>query len=264
MSPSKQRYISEDLIHFVGRGLSEMDQFDLLQKIIKEGRITHPPHNPNVQGNLTINGNVALSKNEMYSPEITCFADIPQGDIELHIAKYSPFGLSFSKNAIAASGGVPVHYLPVDAMVVAKKIKIEKLKNNFAPNHNLDLAVPTSGSISKGQYFDRMVAEYQDIFALFEQMAIHFDQSSSSGSLQIRLRELSRFFDFHIFSYLKFFDHKKVDDDPDNFYFEREWRIVGNFEFSSNDIKTVYLPKKFAKDFYASHSSFCGQVFFTD
>jgi hypothetical protein len=40
-----QRYVSVELSHFVGRGRSEPDQYDLLvNHILKPGRLTHPPH----------------------------------------------------------------------------------------------------------------------------------------------------------------------------------------------------------------------------
>ena len=77
MSGLIQRYVSKELVHFVGRGMSSDNQFDLLLKIMNEGWITHPPHNPNISGNLSVNPSTAISQNEMYAPQITCFADIP-------------------------------------------------------------------------------------------------------------------------------------------------------------------------------------------
>lgn len=44
--------------------------------------------------------------------------------------------------------------------------------------------------------------------------------------------DMERFLSFHIFSYLKFFDHSLNDDHEDNYYFEREWRVIGNIHFS--------------------------------
>jgi hypothetical protein len=40
-----QRYVSSELSHFVGKGLPEDDQYNLLvNKILKPGWLTHPPH----------------------------------------------------------------------------------------------------------------------------------------------------------------------------------------------------------------------------
>jgi hypothetical protein len=96
--PSKQRYVSAELAHFVGRGLAEAEQYKLLVKIIKEGSITHHPHSLNISGNLSVNTGAKFSANDMYCPQSICFCDIPLADLGIHITKYSRFGLSFSKD----------------------------------------------------------------------------------------------------------------------------------------------------------------------
>ena len=111
MSGLTQRYISNDVVHFIGKGLDLDQQFRLLTKIMNEGWVTHPPHNPSISGNLSVNTSSTVSENQMYSPEITCFADIPLQELSLHMEKYSSVGLSFSKNFIAKSGGAPIHYI---------------------------------------------------------------------------------------------------------------------------------------------------------
>ena len=95
-----QRYISNELTHFIGRGKPINSQYNLLIKILREGWLTHPPHNPNIRGNLTVKPSAKISKNEMYSPQIVCFCDIPIEDLSIHIKKYSRFGISFSKDFI--------------------------------------------------------------------------------------------------------------------------------------------------------------------
>lgn len=265
MSGLTQRYISKELVHFVGRGMDAQRQFLLLQKILSDGWITHPPHNPNISGNLSVNTGVSISANEMYSPEITCFADIPVSDLSLHMEKYSPVGLSFSKEFIAEAGGVPVHYLPIDAQV--KRVKnvdaeeIHKLTEEHGPEHlieHLHEAVP------KGRHFDEMLREYHELFSIFQKLAQKEDPSPGVSGLFKRVIELQRFFDFHIFSYFKFFDHRKPDDDPENFYFEREWRIVGNVNFTVDDVKTVFFPRRYSNEFREAFPKYAGQVIFTD
>lgn len=46
-----------------------------------------------------------------------------------------------------------------------------------------------------------------------------------------RLRALLSFLNFRVFSYVKFFDESLKDDDPENFYLERQWCVVGNVNF---------------------------------
>ena len=81
-----QRYVSNELSHFVGRGLEKQaDQYEILVKILKTGLLTHPPHNPNISGNLSVTDGI-FSDNDMYSPQVVCFA-IFQYQISLFIQK---------------------------------------------------------------------------------------------------------------------------------------------------------------------------------
>jgi abortive phage resistance protein AbiGi (putative antitoxin) len=110
--PRLQRYVANELSHFVGRGLRAPQQFDLLVSILRSGWLTHAPHSPNVSGNLSVNSSARMSRNEMYAPQVVCFCDIPVEDLHLHTDKYSSFGLSFLKSFVAARGGGPVLCLP--------------------------------------------------------------------------------------------------------------------------------------------------------
>lgn len=52
------------------------------------------------------------------------------------------------------------------------------------------------------------------------------------------------------FEYVKVFDESLSDDDPDNYYMEREWRCTHNIEFRLSDIKKIYLKnEKYIDDF---------------
>src|SRR2546425_193273 len=42
-----QRYVSDELTHFVGRGREPASQYELLIRILTSGWLTHPPHTPN-------------------------------------------------------------------------------------------------------------------------------------------------------------------------------------------------------------------------
>lgn len=259
-----QRYISKELIHFVGRGTDTNAQYALLEKIMSEGWITHPPHNPNWSGNLSVTaGNI--SENDMYSPEITCFADIPLSDLSIHMDKYSSIGVSFSKEFISNSGGVPVHY-------ISQNSKVKKPRN--LDGGELQRIIKEHGfeaihdhmyeEISKAKHFDEMLNEYQELFRIFGELAMAHDTTPGAMDLSQRVTQLQSFFDFHIFSYFKFFDHSKNDDDPHNYYFEREWRVVGNVSFSITDIRTVFLPSKYSERFRQNFPQYSGQVIFTD
>lgn len=210
----------------------------------RDGLLT-PPHKPNIGRNLKVDPGVSISTNEMYSPQITCFADIPVSELSLHIEKYSPIGLSFSKDFIAQAGGAPVHYLPIDSKVIIFKDCDKKV-------------------VRRGQYFDKMIQEYHNLFSIFMKLAQNANPRLGVSGLFKRGIELRRFFDVHIFNYIKFFDHRKTDDDPENFYFEREWRIVGNVRFAMDDLKTAFFPRCYSNDFREAFPQYTGQVIFTD
>lgn len=53
----------------------------------------------------------------------------------------------------------------------------------------------------------------------------------------------------NVYSYLKFYGGEKSDTDTENYYFEREWRIVGSLRFKPQDIVSVVLPEGYQSDF---------------
>lgn len=251
MTGVTQRYVSKELTHFVGRGKLEKEQFSLLIEIIKSKWITHFPHDPNISGNLSINTSTIFSDNDMYNPQMTCFADIPIEDLSMHMNKYSTFGLSFSKDFISNAGGNPVQYL-------AKKAKVKrrvKKKNSYEYFEK---------DINKSEYYNEMIKKYQLLFSEFNNLASKANEKPGVSFLEKEIQDLESFFNFHVFSFFKFFDHSKADDDLDNYYFEREWRIIGNLNFKSSDIKTIFLPSKFGSLFRKEIPDFNGQLIFTD
>lgn len=259
MALTDQRYVSTELAHFIGRGLEEEPQYQLFLKILNEGWITHPPHNPNISGNLSVNTSSPISSNKMYSPEIVCFCDIPIADLSIHVAKYSPFGLSFSKDFIVQQGGCPVFYLPKQANVHTQK--------NISPEEQVRLLQGNEANalyenIGKGQYFDRMTQEYHALISMFRSMIMQNSKSPGVPEEHKRLMELERFMSFHIFSYIKFYDHSYADDHDDNYYLEREWRVIGNVKFGLNDIETVFMPKQYSQRFRADCPAFGSQLTF--
>ena len=94
-----QRYVASDLTHFVGRGIDEEGQYNLLIKILKGGWLTHPPHDPHKQMELEFGPRPLLSSGD-YEVKCVCFCDIPLADISVHMTKYSRFGISFAKETL--------------------------------------------------------------------------------------------------------------------------------------------------------------------
>ncbi len=232
-----QRYVSNELAHFVGRSLAESDRYELLVKIIKSGWLTHPPHMPNVSGNLSITGG-AFSKNEMYSPQVVCFCDIPASDLKIHSLKYSRFGLSFSKSFLIAKGAVPVWYLPRAGVPAMQRLMLDLPTLPVGMRGSVQQNVETMGG-----YFDRMVRASRTVLDRLEPPLK--DPRVLDPDIEAEVEEVAKFWDFVVFSNIKFFDHNLDAGAPDNFYMEREWRIQGNVRFEVGDIETVFLPKEY-------------------
>lgn len=75
--PPQQRYVSNELYHFVGRGKKEEDQYELLIKILKSGWITYQPHDPNRPRSLRLDFSNPISEDKALIYEVVCFYDIP-------------------------------------------------------------------------------------------------------------------------------------------------------------------------------------------
>lgn len=250
---SQQHYISNELTHFVGKEDKTPDeQYERLRKILNEGKLIHnltgkimgisASGGPTSGVLMKVRPNAKLSNNEMFNPEMVCFCDIPVGDLNLHIQKYSPFGLSFEKNFVVQHGGAPVYYIPKEAAV---KIKIlARVGNN------------------KGELFDKILPKLDAYFNI-DYKTIQSLSNTDSSSINTKLL-LGSFLKLHILSYIKFFDHNLPDDHEENYYFEREWRIVGNLKFRMSDIKRILIPNNYAGQFRKDFPQYYGQLTFAD
>ena len=68
----------------------------------------------------------------------------------------------------------------------------------------------------------------------------------------------------HFLSFCVPFDSEKDDADEENYYMEREWRVVGPVRFALEDVCRVILPKPLAKRFRADVPGYMGQITFAD
>ena len=258
-----QRYVSKELTHFIGRNLNEAKQYDLLIEILRSRWLTHPPHNPSISGNLSINSSANLQ--EMYSPEVVCFCDIPVDDIDIHMSKGSRFGISLLKKFLVEKGANPVFYLSKNSIV-------ETLRNLTNPEEIRELRELQErigheaifNHLSREEYFEIMIKNYHEFFRFLETKIREFSDAVGVSEEEKQLRELQRFFDFHIFSFIKLFDDSLPDNDPENYYMEREWRLLGNFKFSLDNVVRVILPQKFAQQFRNDIPDYVGQITFSD
>lgn len=63
-------------------------------------------------------------------------------------------------------------------------------------------------------------------------------------------------------SYIKVFDETLANNDPDNYYMEREWRVIKSVAFGLNDIQKIYLPsEQYVEKFQDVFPSFSGEFY---
>jgi hypothetical protein len=246
-----QTYISKELTHFVGQNDKDEDeQYRRLLKILHEYKLCHSLSDKITAFDsksgyksglvMQIDPNAEISENVMHNPEMVCFCDIPKENLRIHIDKYSHFGLSFDKNFIIQHGGRPVYYVPIEC----------PNQTRFLGNIGLNIS---------------------DIFHHFAKSLV----SSSSAMIidkvdnpltTIKESDLvnnivsNSFLYLCILSYVKFFDHKLTDNDESNYYFEREWRVLGSLEFSISDVRSVYIPKCYKERFREEFPQYNGEI----
>ena len=95
---------------------------------------------------------------------------------------------------------------------------------------------------------------------------IHYEllEFFASDENRTEVNNLRNFLDYHIFSFIKFFDHDRSDYDEDNYYMEREWRMIGNLNFELNDVCRVFMPEGYAARFRNRFPIYGGQVSFVE
>ena len=233
-----QRYISNELTHFLGRSLpSDEARYELLLKVIRNGFLTHPPHNPNIRNfsSMTVGEGVKVSENDLYAPGVICFCDIPIADFKIHTQKYGPFGISFRKPFLIRRGANPVFY-------VARESRVRQ---------------SLMGKVNRAEFFDRVVQDYQRY--------THRRNENQEGQellYQEWFHRFRRLFELHFLGLVKFFDSNLPEDHPENYYMEREWRLMGMLEFRINDVERIILPRSFGERLRKDLPDFAGQVTF--
>jgi Putative abortive phage resistance protein AbiGi, antitoxin len=175
-----------------------------------------------------------------YSQRI-CFCDIPVTDLEIHMNKYSRFGLSFLKDFLVGKGANPVMYVAENSQALAFRLpettRDEPWQRRRVFERNIELLE---------KYRRELLEEYhrgtRDKFPIY----------------------LEYFLDILVLPFIKYFDASAPDEAEANVYMEREWRVIGDVKFALEDVHRVFMPKRYAERFRADLPNYTGQLTFSD
>jgi hypothetical protein len=254
--PYIQRYVSEEPTHFVGRGKPPDEQYRLLVLILQACELrsdpSRPPGSPAVSWTTL---NASFSEREMYHFPGVCFCDIPVADLPLHIDKYSPFGIAFSKRFLVKHGASPVFYIAKDSEI--------------NPGGNADAGMRQSGTspYTRAILFDEMTASFHEAAHALLRLASTVTEGDGPKARELAnagnsLAQLAPYLDEYVFSYCVPFDSALEESHQRHFYMEREWRVRGEVRFTLADVERVVLPREYATQFRSDLPLYEGQITF--
>lgn len=277
-----QNYVSKELTHFVGRSQPDNDaRYSLLLRIFRGGLLRDGEYasrqaspifwfdvetehgvereNFHPQPKFEVRPHGAVDANEFVAPEMVCFCDIPLEQLEVHTEKYSKFGLAFSKSFLLARGANPVWYVAKNAATQMDLLSDGPYADFFAGELS---------SSSRGEFLERMKKR---LFELDERESARIQHALANYRRGIDdpmlLREwLFSHLDFlmgffaYFFGYIKTFDPELTEEHPDNYYMEREWRVIGTVRFEPTDVVRILLPSAFVERFRHDVPTFSGEI----
>jgi hypothetical protein len=191
----------------------------------------------------------------MYHFPGVCFCDIPAADLQVHIDKYSSFGIAFSKAFLVKQGASPVFY-------IAKDSEID-------PGGNADAGIrqsPTAPYTREVLFTEMFNSLHRSSIDLLRAVSTVADSDGPKArelaEIGNRLAQLRSYLDEYVFSYCVPFDSALDESNRENFYMEREWRVLGDVRFSLADVERLIVPRSYRTRFRADFPDYSGQVSF--
>lgn len=162
----------------------------------------------------------------MFNPNCVCFADIPETELKIHINKCSRFGIAFNKSFLIEKGANPVFYIEENSTIYKNDI-------SFSEKYN---------SINRVDYYQEYCSKTNWYF---------LSKYLSNCNSDVEYQDTMEIWNFliNLFSHFKVWNNNLEDNDPDNYYFEREWRATNNINFQSSDVVKIIIPEKCVKQF---------------
>lgn len=236
-----QTYTSEVLYHMVGSSSPQDDDrnFQTLCKVLESMEIRHRK----IDGlsspiAVKIDYSADLDNGEPIVQTVTCFCDIHRDQLHpIHTGKYGWFGVGVSKEFVAQCGGRPVIYIPIVP-------KWPGSLNNYLRNEIMNAHRALDCYLDPGHKTGRSGSRALGAFPTSANEAISLIEATLGKN---------------VLAYLKLFDVTLADNDPKNYYMEREWRIFGNLnlEFS---LREIVVGKGYSKRLKEKFPKYAGML----
>jgi hypothetical protein len=247
-----QSYTSDELTHFVGRHCGcDDERYQLLATILRSGKLRAGGIAGVGEDHgmlLSVTGNKKISDETAIQGQIVCFCDIPVSSLELHMRKYSHFGVAFSKSFLVAKGANPVFYVVRDAVLPG----ISFLPTGSGP-------IEPKQNVSRAELLDQIHAEAMSLTTRIYDMVLGCDNPELQGLL-LRVEYLRQLFYQAALAFIKPFDSTELEGAGKNYYMEREWRVYGNVLFQLADVRRIFLPASYADSFRRDFPDLAGAI----
>lgn len=167
------------------------------------------------------------SKAEMLVPTVTCYCDIPYGQLGPHISKYGSFGLSFSRHYLTKVGARPVIYVPC---------RPDDWRGVFTGYTLLKELEATFVGVQ-----EQRAALSPDTNGKHTGVGLETRPKSASEALEKTEHTLA----LRVLAFIKPYESTLDESDPNYYYSEREWRKLGNLMFEPSDVLRVVVHHSF-------------------
>ena len=173
----------------------------------------------------------------LVNPGIVCFCDIPEDSLQIHRSKYGEFGIALKRDYLINRGLRPVMYFPTRP----------------------DDATSVQGSeaLRDIEVFFRSLRKYADDHEFASSSRTMAQPAESSEEL---LKGALSIIAMQFIAFLKPFSSVLEDQDPDNYYLEREWRRLGNMKFDFDNVERVVVAEGFVEPLLEEFPQLEGKV----
>lgn len=184
-----------------------------------------------------------ICSDELIDSQIVCFCDIPLPELSIHVTKYSRFGLAFPKAFLVGQGANAVYHVARDSVVPA------------------NVWLRSEPVIRSEDYWDPYTARPEAPAPVTR--CAYFNEAARLYNSEYTYRcaiTAQAFLTSQFLAFVKFFDPTLPEDHPDNYYMEREWRVLGDVNFNLDDIARVVVPPGYEQRLRADLPAYGGEI----